>query len=168
MKVEKRQRNSRMCIMCGLDNPYGVRAPFYTMEDKSVVTLFQYSKEHQSYPNTVHGGLITAMLDEMGLRGMWAEEGGEITYGVTTSLQTKFRKPVPFDTPLVGRGQLYMNTGHFFGVHSSLYLADGTLLAEADVKYMKVPVDKLGGTAVEHAEMCYLIQDDVKEIQLYL
>ncbi len=166
MKVEKKQRNSRMCAICGLDNVYGVRAPFYTMEDKSVVTLFQFRPEHQSYPGIVHGGLITAMLDEMGLRGMWAEEGGEITYGVTTSLQTKFRKSVPYDAPLIGRGKLYMNTGHFFAVHSTIMLPDGTLLAEGDVKYMKVPISKFGGTAVEHAEMCYLIEDDVKEIEL--
>ncbi len=28
MKVVQKQRNSKMCIMCGLDNDYGVQAPF--------------------------------------------------------------------------------------------------------------------------------------------
>lgn len=47
------------------------------------------------YPGRVHGGLITCMLDEMGLRALWAKEGSEESFGVTTSLETKYRKPVP-------------------------------------------------------------------------
>lgn len=73
MKVISKQRNSKMCIICGLDNKYGLKAPFYNMEDGSVMTKFQYSEEHQSYPGRVHGGLITAMLDEMGLRALWTK-----------------------------------------------------------------------------------------------
>ena len=33
MKILSKQNNSRMCVICGLDNPYGVQAPFYEMED---------------------------------------------------------------------------------------------------------------------------------------
>ena len=95
MKVVSKQRNSRMCAICGLDNEYGVKAAFYNMEDRSVMTKFQYKNQHQSFPGRVHGGLITAMLDEMGLRALWAEEGNENTYGVTMDLNTKYRKPTP-------------------------------------------------------------------------
>ena len=66
MKILSKQRNSRMCMICGLDNEYGVNAPFYNMEDGSVMTVFRYKEQHQSYPGRVHGGMITAMLDEMG------------------------------------------------------------------------------------------------------
>ena len=54
---------------------------FYNMEDGSVMTKFKYRKEHQSYPGRVHGGLITAMLDEMGLRALWAKEGNDEQMG---------------------------------------------------------------------------------------
>lgn len=166
MKVVQKQKNSRMCAICGLDNVYGVRAPFYTMEDKSVVTLFNYRPEHQSYPGRVHGGLITAMLDEMGLRSLWAYEGSESTYGVTTSLQTKYRKPVPYDTQLVGRGIIVKDTPHFCTSHCTISLPDGTLLAEGEVNYLKMPVSKLGDGISEHEEMCYLIEDGVTEINI--
>ena len=53
MKVIKKQTNSKSCIICGLDNAAGVKAPFYEMEDGSVVTLFSYSAQHQSYPGRV-------------------------------------------------------------------------------------------------------------------
>lgn len=86
MKILSKQRNSRMCMICGLDNEYGVNAPFYNMEDGSVMTVFRYKEQHQSYPGRVHGGMITAMLDEMGLRSLWAKELSEETFGVTISL----------------------------------------------------------------------------------
>lgn len=38
MKILSKQKNSRMCMICGLDNEYGVNAPFYNMEDGSVMT----------------------------------------------------------------------------------------------------------------------------------
>ena len=77
MKILSKQKNSRMCMICGLDNEYGVNAPFYNMEDGSVMTVFRYKEQHQSYPGRVHGGMITAMLDEMGLRSLWAKELSE-------------------------------------------------------------------------------------------
>lgn len=67
MKVLSKQKNSRMCVICGMDNPFGVKAQFYNMEDGSVMTPFRFRQEHQSYPQRVHGGLIATMLDGLGL-----------------------------------------------------------------------------------------------------
>ena len=67
MKVLSKQKNSRMCVICGMDNPFGVKAQIYNMEDGSVMTPFRFRQEHQSYPQRVHGGLIAAMLDGLGL-----------------------------------------------------------------------------------------------------
>lgn len=38
MKVTGKQRNSRMCFICGMDNPVGFHSQFYNMEDGSVMT----------------------------------------------------------------------------------------------------------------------------------
>ena len=57
-----------MCIVCGMENPIGLKAQFYNMEDESVMTIFKYSEEFQSFPQRVHGGLIATMLDELGLK----------------------------------------------------------------------------------------------------
>ena len=166
MKVAWKQRNSKMCIMCGLDNPAGVRAPFYSMEDGSVVTLFRYREEHQSYPGRVHGGLITAMLDELGLRALWAKEGGEKTYGVTVSLETKYRKPVPYGSNLVGRGVVAKESGNFLTAECTLSDEAGVVLASAVVKYRKLSVERIQAGVDEHEEMCYFIEDGVKEISV--
>ncbi len=70
------------------------------MEDERAATLFSFRPEHQSYPGRVHGGLIAAMLDELGFRALWVHD--EETLGVTLKLETKYRKPVPYGVPLKG------------------------------------------------------------------
>lgn len=153
-----------MCIICGLDNEYGLRAPFYSMEDDSVMTVFEYREQHQSYPGRVHGGMITAMLDEMGLRAIWAIEKTEKTYGVTISLETKYRKPVPYGVKLIGKGKIVKDTGNFLIAETSIMNEHGTVLANGTIKYIKLAVDKIGSDINEHEEMCYLIDDGLTEI----
>lgn len=167
MKILNKQRNSRMCIICGLDNSYGLKAPFYTMEDGSVMTVFQYREQHQSYPGRVHGGLITAMLDEMGLRALWAKEGTEESFGVTFALDTKYRKPVPYGTDLIGRGMIVKSTSRFFVTEACIYDMDGEPLANGTVKYLKLPVEQIAENASVHEEMCYLKADERREISFH-
>ena len=50
MKVISKQKNSKMCFICGMDNPEGLKAQFYNMEDNSVMTKFSFKEEHQSFP----------------------------------------------------------------------------------------------------------------------
>ena len=164
MKVVKKQANSRMCIICGLDNKAGVQAPFYEMEDKSVVTIFKYKEIHQSYPERVHGGLITAMLDELGLRALWPIEPD--CWGVTFNLQTKYRKPVPYDKKLIGVGKIIKNTPRFIVSEAKIYDDNKNLLAEANIKYLKLDINKIAKDVDVHEEMAYLIQDNVTEIDV--
>ena len=165
MKVVSKQRNSKMCAICGMNNKYGVHAQFYNMEDGSVMTKFKYREEHQSYPGRVHGGLITAMLDEMGLRALWAyKKGAEQDFGVTMSLDTKYRKPVPYETELIGKGILIKENSKFFVVDSKILDLQGNVLANGTIKYIKLDTNKINENIDAHEEMCYLIEDDVKEI----
>ena len=164
MKVVNKQRNSKMCAICGMDNKYGVHAQFYSMEDGSVMSKFKYREEHQSYPGRVHGGLITAMLDEMGLRALWAKEGNEEEMGVTVSLDTKYRKPVPYNTELIGKGVVVKNNNNFLIVESKILDLEGNVLANGTIKYIKLDANKINDDMKMHEEMCYLIEDDIKEI----
>ena len=164
MKVLSKQHNSRMCIICGLDNEFGIRAPFYNMQDGSVMTKFRYDYRHQSYPERVHGGLITAMLDEMGLRSLWADEMSEQTFGVTFSLETKFRKPVPYGVDLIGKGKIIKKTSRVFVTEAQILDLYGNELASARLDYLKLDVNKIAAGTTVHDEMCYLIEDGVTEL----
>ena len=162
MKIKSKQRNSRMCIICGMDNPNGVKAEFYNMEDNSVVSLFQYRETHQSYPGRVHGGMITAMLDEIGLRAVWTTE--ENQFGVTMSLKTNYRKPVPYNTPLFARGEITLSNHRFLKAEAKIYDSDGNLLADGEMKYIKLKDEEISKTPM-HEDMIYLIESDLTEIK---
>jgi acyl-coenzyme A thioesterase PaaI-like protein len=63
MIVEK-QPNSRMCFVCGVDNPIGLHLKFYTDDDGRCIARFLPKPEHQGYPGQLHGGLISTILEE--------------------------------------------------------------------------------------------------------
>lgn len=161
IKVVSKQTNSRNCFVCGLDNEYGVKAPFYNLEDDSVATLFKFSSQHQSYPGRTHGGIISAMLDELIGRALWINEPD--TYAVTTSMTVKFKKPVPYETMLKGRGYIVKNSSRLYVGKGELYDMDNNVLALVEATYLKMSSEKASNseTNVEE-EMCYNIKDDIK------
>lgn len=161
MKVISKQRNSRMCYICGLDNKFGLKAQFYNMEDNSVMTKFHYREEHQSFPYRVHGGLSAAMLDELAFRAEWVNDPD--VFGVTMSMTTKFRKPVPYNEDIFGKGIIIKNTSKFYSAEVSLLDINGNVLTSGEVTYLKLPPEKISENVNYHEEMCYLTEDDIKE-----
>lgn len=161
MKVISKQKNSKMCYICGMENPTGLKAQFYNMENGTVMTKFQYKAEHQSFPERVHGGLVSAMLDELACRAYWCID--ENILGATMSLETKFRKPVPYNEDIIGSGIVIKDMSKFFVSEVSLKDREGNILADGIVKYIKLPAEKIT-KADFHEEMIYLIEDGIKEI----
>jgi acyl-coenzyme A thioesterase PaaI-like protein len=62
--VEK-QPNSRMCFVCGIENPIGLK--FYTDDGGRCIARFQPKPEHQGYPGHLHGGIISTLLAMLGM-----------------------------------------------------------------------------------------------------
>lgn len=160
MKVINKQTNSKMCILCGIENPCGVKASFYEMEDNSVIALFSFKEMHQSYPERTHGGMISAMLDETIGRAIWAIEPN--TWGVTANLQVKFRKPVPYEIPLKAVGSITENKSRLFKGVGRIETMEGEVLAEAEATYVKLPLSKISTS--NHEDVNIYIPDDIKEI----
>ena len=149
-------------MICGMDNPFGVQAQFYELEDKRVCGLFQFKEEHQSYPGRVHGGMISAMLDELACRAFWVYSPKQL--GVTFDLTTKYRKPVPYNTPLKGIGKIVKQTSRYFVAECQIYHKE-ELLAEGIIRYLILPDDQITDADYDE-EMCYAILDDIKDIEI--
>ena len=162
MKVLSKQNNSKMCVICGMENDFGVKAPFYNMEDGSVITIFEYKKEHQSYPGRVHGGLICTMIDELIGRTLWVKEPNQ--YGVTMSINVKYRKIVPYSVTLKGVGIMTKESDKFFEGEAKIYnQVSGELLAEGTAHYYKMPLNVIGSINQEDVNVC--VPDEIKEIR---
>ena len=163
MKVVGKQRNSKNCFICGMENPYSMKAQFYDMEDGSVISPITYKSVHQGFPQRVHGGLIVTVLDELACRANW--HSGNYQLGVTTSFETKYKKPVPYDVELLGYGLVIEDKSRMFKTLAKLMDKDGVIYAEGIATYLKMPVEKIATGYDFHEEMSYLIEDDVVEIE---
>ncbi len=82
---------STWCYVCGKDNPLGLRIVFRA-ESGVVVCEYAADDARQGYPGRVHGGILSALLDEtMG----WAPALVTRRMCVTAELVVRFVKPAP-------------------------------------------------------------------------
>lgn len=163
MKVIATQRNSKKCIICGMENPLGLKATFYNLDDGSVASVFTYREEHQSYPDRTHGGMITALLDELMGRALWATEPG--VFGVTTTISVTFRRPVPANVKLKARAYLTYNSPRGFTAKGELFDMDNKLLAESSCRYLKLPFERaFSDGKTYHEQLPYDMPIDIEEI----
>ena len=161
MKVVSKQNNSNMCLICGINNKFGVKASFYNMEDGSVGGLFTFLPEHQSYPDRVHGGMISTMIDELAGRALWVTQPDKIA--VTIDLSVKYRKPVPYGVRLIRKGVITEMLSRAYTAKCAIMDSDGNVLADGTARYFMIPVDKISDAPIDD-EINIFVPDDVKEI----
>ncbi len=135
------QNISRMCMVCGRDNPWSLKARFYELADGELLGVFDPLDEHQSYPGRLHGGISSAMLDETIGRAINVLDPG--TWGVTLELNVRFRKPVPIDRPARAIGRITKDAKRLFEGSGEIVLDDGTIAVEATGRYLKLPIDQI-------------------------
>lgn len=166
MKVISKQTNSKMCLICGLENSLGLKADFYNMEDNSVGAIFTFKDVHQSYPGRVHGGMISALLDELAGRALWVTDPE--LFGVTATMTIKFRKPVPYNTKLFGQGEMVKRSGRLFTAKAKVMDENKNTLAELEGTYMILSANQItGGESFSKEEdVNFIVPDDVTEIDL--
>jgi acyl-coenzyme A thioesterase PaaI-like protein len=59
----QKQPSSRICFLCSIENPMGLKLFFYTDEQGRCVARHRSLEKHQGYPGILHGGIISALLD---------------------------------------------------------------------------------------------------------
>ncbi|MBQ9792804.1 MAG: PaaI family thioesterase [Clostridia bacterium] len=166
MKVISKQTNSKMCLICGLENNLGLKADFYNMEDNSVGAIFTFKEVHQSYPGRVHGGMISALLDELAGRALWVTDPE--LFGVTATMTIKFRKPVPYNTKLFGQGEMIKRSGRLFTAKAKIMDENKNILAELEGTYMILSANQItgGDSFSKEEDVNFIVPDNVTEIDL--
>jgi len=140
-KVLAAQNISRMCLVCGRDNPAGLQARFYELDDGELLGVFRPQEVHQSYPGRLHGGIATAILDETIGRAITIESPG--VWGVTAELTVRFRRPLPLSGELRCVAHITRDTRRLFEGSGEILLGDGTVAAEASGKYLKMSLGEI-------------------------
>jgi uncharacterized protein (TIGR00369 family) len=150
-KVIAKQPNSKMCLVCGLKNPFGLHTSFFELDNEELLAVFTPREEHQSYPGRLHGGITSTILDETMGRAIMMKSADEV-WGVTVELNIRFKKPVPLDQELRVIGRITKDSSRFFEGTGELLLEDGTVAAEGHGKYLKVPLEKIADFDAEEQE----------------
>ncbi|MCL2491247.1 MAG: PaaI family thioesterase [Coriobacteriia bacterium] len=139
--LTKPQDISRMCFVCGEENPLSLHAKFYETDEGELVGIFETGEQHQSYPGRVHGGVSAAILDEIiGRSAMIIDPD---MWGVTVELTTKYRRPVPYGRPITARGRITREQSRMFEGTGEIVLDDGTVAVEAKGRYLKLPLESI-------------------------
>ncbi len=133
-----RQPGSRHCYVCGQDNPVGLKVQFHQQGDQ-VVTHFTPGPEHQGYPDRMHGGIASALLDEtIGragfIHGYWT---------FTAKFEVKYRKPIPLGQKITVTGEVTRDRGRMVEARGRILLADGTVAVEGSGLYVKLKPEEL-------------------------
>jgi acyl-coenzyme A thioesterase PaaI-like protein len=147
-RVTRKQPNSKMCLVCGLTNAASLKASFFELDSGELVSLFTPCDQHQSYPGRVHGGLITAMLDETIGRAVMVGSD-EPVWGVTMELTTHFKKPVPLHVELKVVGRIVHQDERCFYGTGEILLPDGAVAATAEGKYRLLPWHRIANLDAE-------------------
>lgn len=141
-EIRNRQPNSRMCFICGRDNPVGLYMTFYDNGENEVYSDYTVADHYQGYPGVVHGGIVAAMLDEVVGRVAMIKDHHHLMMSV--KLEVKYRHPVPTETPLKIMGRIVRLRGRLGKAVGELYLPNSTIAAESVMTLADVPAALLG------------------------
>jgi len=144
-----KQRNSRMCFVCGLQNPVGLKMAFYEDPEVGEVRAEVTVPDHyQGYPRVVHGGIVAAILDEVAGRAVFLH-GYDENLMVTLRLTIRYHRPTPTETPLTVVGWVERMGGMGARVAGEIRLPDGTVTAECECLLGHIPEQFRAGWAEE-------------------
>lgn len=131
------QYNSASCFACGLENPSGLRLRFYDNGRDQVFAHFTLDPQHAGYPGIAHGGIVAAILDEVGGRTVMI--GDPNRFFVTAHMDLRYRHPVPINVPLDATGSLLKRRGRRTTAHAEIFTDVMGILAEADILFTDIP-----------------------------
>ncbi len=157
--MHKLQPNSRHCFACGLENNYGLKLRFFNTAPGEVTVNYTVPEQYQGYPGIVHGGITTAILDEVTGRAQLGDDPNRLMF--TAKLEIRFRKNVPVGKPLRIVGRVEKSKKRMASSIGMIYGPEGDLLVEAKALLVALPEDgpidenleALGWRVYEDAEM---------------
>ncbi len=125
------QPTSRMCFVCGRENPVGLHIQFYEDHEKQeVVVPVTLPDTYQGYPGIAHGGILATILDETAGRAIMMTSD-DTPFWVTAKLEVRYRQPTPTETPLTVIGRVVKQRCRSAEVAGEIRLPDGTVTVEA-------------------------------------
>lgn len=129
---DTREHEHPLCLFCGSKNPIGFKLPFTALEDGSVRADITCGSFFQSYPRTLHGGVISALLDSAMTNCLFARG----VVAVTGELNVRFVEAVDVDRAVEVRAAVEREYGPLYQMRAEL-TQSRRVRARATAKFVK-------------------------------
>jgi uncharacterized protein (TIGR00369 family) len=122
------------CWICGEKNKGGLQLKFDLDKGaKTIQTSFIPTETYQGYAGIVHGGILSALLDEA-----TAKLAFELGYNaVTAMLNVRFKNPAKIREKLIIKGEITGTNRKLVLAKATIHREDGTIIAEGDSKLVR-------------------------------
>ena len=132
-----------MCFICGMENPIGLHLHIYETGPGIIETTYTAPEHFQGYPGVLHGGIVSAILDEVSGRAHMGADPQTPRFMVTAKLEIKYRRNVPIGHRLRIMGRAGRSRGKAAEAWAGIYDAEtDELLAEGNALLINVPEDQ--------------------------
>jgi uncharacterized protein (TIGR00369 family) len=127
-------RDNQSCFVCGRENPIGLAVEFQiNAETRSIRATFIPKEAHQGYEGIVHGGILSALLDEA-MAKMAYSLG---IPAVTAEITVRFKSPASPGEELNVSGRLMRETHGLIQAEAKIERGP-VLVAEAAGKLLRI------------------------------
>lgn len=120
------------CFMCGAENPFGMKLRFRVQSDGSVVAFFPCREVFQGYPEALHGGIISALLDSAMTNVLFSIG----VVAMTAELTVRFLAPISLNRGVVIRAAIDRTTLHSLYYVRSELEQERNVTARASAKFL--------------------------------
>ena len=130
-----RARTQNGCVVCGQDNPYGLRIQYVLGHDGIISAEWRPTANWEGFEGIVHGGIISTVLDEAMSKAVAA-----MNYeALTGELRVRFRHRVAAGENLRIRGWVLEKAKRLVRAEAVLTAADGSERAHAWARFLALP-----------------------------
>jgi len=130
--MKKDLEDDHYCFVCGEDNPSGLHLKFLLL-DGMVRTEFIPGKIHQGYKDIVHGGIISALLDETMVKAALLQGMPAVTAEITV----RFRNPLAAGEAVIVEAAIIKSNKRIIETTGTMKKYDNTLIAEGYAKLLR-------------------------------
>jgi len=122
---------AKICFACGRENPIGLKLkPVH--DGEKVIAEFTAGEFHQGWNDSIHGGILYTLLDEVNAYAMLCHG---VEFGVTARSEIRFRQAAPINQPIQASAWVTKANKRLVETHGVLALKDNTVIADGDFMF---------------------------------
>lgn len=136
-KLHKPWHAHRHCVICGHQNPLGLKIHFHEVGDSCVEAEWQVSDRVQGYAGLMQGGVTAALLDSAMVNALRYQE----IEAYTAEISVRYLHAIPIGAKVKIEGKVLRSRKNLHWTEATLH-HEGTVMATASAKFLQASLDK--------------------------